>query len=219
MAGMERLTVRDSRQRAWFNNDGVLIRGANGTFHQKKDVTAHYIHERFVALDKVIDSLAAYEDTRLTPEEVAALQASNQELKKEVLPLLQAKIQDRLVILPCRVGDTVYVIAQCEWVKRRLDGTLYGPNGELGSATGFYCAFENREEDCPLAAGREECDQNGFAIFEEIVDSVGAVYNEASETVEPFVRTENLIRFLGDKVYLTRAEAEAALAAQKESLE
>lgn len=216
MAGMERLTVRDSRQRAWFNNDGVLIRGANGTFHQKKDVTAHYIHERFVALDKVIDRLASYEDIGMEPEEIVALRASFEALRDEALPLLRAKIEDRLVVLPCRVGDTVYVIAQCEWVKRRLDGTLYGPNGEFGTATGFYCAFESREEDCPLAAGREECEQNGFTIFEEIVDSVGAVYNEASERIEPFVRTENLIRFLEDKVYLTRAEAEAALAAQKE---
>ena len=48
----------------------------------------------------VVDRLAAYEETGLTPEEVAALQASNQELKKEALPILQAKVQDRLVIMP-----------------------------------------------------------------------------------------------------------------------
>ena len=70
---MERLTIRDSRWRAYFDNDGTLIRGANGAFHQKKDMTAHYIHDRFVALDKVIDRLAAYEDTGLTPEEIMAL--------------------------------------------------------------------------------------------------------------------------------------------------
>ena len=57
----------------------------------------------------VVDRLAAYEETGLTPEEVAALQASNQELKKEALPILQAKVQDRLVILPCGLGETVYV--------------------------------------------------------------------------------------------------------------
>ena len=56
----------------------------------------------------VVDRLAAYEETGLTPEEVAALQASNQELKKEALPILQAKVQDRLVILPCGLGETVY---------------------------------------------------------------------------------------------------------------
>ena len=70
---MERLTERNKKGCAYFNNDGILIRGANGTFHQKKDITAHYIHDRFVALDKVIDRLAAYEDTGLTPEEIVAL--------------------------------------------------------------------------------------------------------------------------------------------------
>ena len=70
---MERLTEINKKGCAYFNNDGILIRGANGTFHQKKDITAHYIHDRFVALDKVIDRLAAYEDTGLTPEEIVAL--------------------------------------------------------------------------------------------------------------------------------------------------
>lgn len=70
---MERLTTRDSQGRAYFDNDGTLIRGANGAFHQKKDMTAHYIHDRFVALDKVIDRLAAYEDIKLTPEEIMIL--------------------------------------------------------------------------------------------------------------------------------------------------
>ena len=54
------------------------------------------------------DELKAYRETRLTPEEVTALQASNQELKKEALPILQAKVQDRLAELPCRLGGTVY---------------------------------------------------------------------------------------------------------------
>ncbi|MDE6456103.1 MAG: hypothetical protein K2L38_09415 [Dysosmobacter sp.] len=37
----------------------------------------------------VVERLAAYEETGLTPEEITALQASNQELKKEALPLMQ----------------------------------------------------------------------------------------------------------------------------------
>lgn len=216
MAGMERLTVRDSRQHAWYNNDGVLIRGANGTFLQKKDMTAHYIHDRFVALDKVIDRLAAYEDVGLAPEEVVAVQATLQELKKDALPLLRAKIEERLAVLPCKVGDTVYVISKCDWVHRSLDGTMYGPNGELGTATGYYCVFEGQEDKCPLAAGKDECDQSGYAIFEELVVCVGAVYDEETEQIKPFVRTENLNEFLDGKVYLTHADAKAALAAQKE---
>ena len=54
------------------------------------------------------DELKAYRETGLTPEEVTALWESNQELKKEALPILQAKVQDRLVILPCGLGETVY---------------------------------------------------------------------------------------------------------------
>ena len=54
------------------------------------------------------DELKAYRETGLTPEEVTALQVSNQELKKEALPILRAKVQDRLVIMPCGLGETVY---------------------------------------------------------------------------------------------------------------
>ena len=56
-----------------------------------------------------LEELKAYRETGLTPEGVTELQASNQELKKEALPLMYAKIQDRLVILPCKVTDTVYI--------------------------------------------------------------------------------------------------------------
>ena len=54
------------------------------------------------------DELKDYRETGLTPEEVTALQVSNQELKKEALPILQAKVQGRLAELPCRLGGTVY---------------------------------------------------------------------------------------------------------------
>mgnify|MGYP007131990367 FL=1 len=56
-----------------------------------------------------LEELKAYKATGLTPEGVVALQASNQELKKEALPLMSAKVQDRLGILPCKVTDTVYI--------------------------------------------------------------------------------------------------------------
>lgn len=70
---MERLTKRDCRGQAYFDDDGALIRGANGAFHQKKEMTSHFIHQRFVALDKTIDRLAAYEDTGLNVKEALDL--------------------------------------------------------------------------------------------------------------------------------------------------
>jgi hypothetical protein len=65
----------------WENND--------------KDV-ADLIEEKsdFDGLTEAINRLAAYEDSGLSPEEV-------QEFAK-------AKADGRLVVLPCKVGDTVY---------------------------------------------------------------------------------------------------------------
>lgn len=98
---MERLTTRDRHGRACFEDDGILIRGTNGTFHQKKGMTAHYIHDRFVALDKVIDRLAAYEDTGLEPDEIRRfLQTGAGGLYKK---------------LPCKEGAPVWWI-DVDWL-------------------------------------------------------------------------------------------------------
>lgn len=69
---------------------------------------------------RVVERLAAYENTELTPEEITALQASNEEIKKEAMPLVQAKIEDRLVILPCKVKDTVYIIEDVFKKKKQI---------------------------------------------------------------------------------------------------
>ena len=64
-----------------------------------------------------IDRLAAYEDTGLEPEQVAELKSFAQggihkvdDGWKHVQELLQAEQDGRLVVLPCKVGDTVYQI-------------------------------------------------------------------------------------------------------------
>ena len=72
---------------------------------QAEDRQCAYQHDE---LADWLEELKAYRETGLTPEGVASLQASNQELKKEAVPLMRAKIQDRLVILPCKLGETVY---------------------------------------------------------------------------------------------------------------
>ena len=43
---------------------------------QKKEMTNRYIHEHLLAINKVLDKLAAYEDTGLEPEEVAGIEMS-----------------------------------------------------------------------------------------------------------------------------------------------
>ena len=54
--------------------------------------------------------LAAYEDTERLPEEIAAMQHTLDEYHKVADPLLRAQADDRLVVLPCKVGDTLYEV-------------------------------------------------------------------------------------------------------------
>ena len=57
---------------------------------------------------EIIHRLADYEDTGLTPEEVTAMRHTLDEYHKVADPLLRAQADGRLVVLPCKVGDTVY---------------------------------------------------------------------------------------------------------------
>ena len=169
---MERLTVRDSRQHAWYNNDGVLIRGANGIFRQKKDMTAHYIHDRFVALDKVMDHLASYEDTGLEPEEVTQIKLALEgkllaEIKEfdgipadRVIELLQAEKDGRLVILP----DAKYTDADGEKALQKAMWTCGNTNNQVTR----YTADAIAEKLC-----REAMDKNPPLTLEELREMDG----------------------------------------------
>ena len=66
---------------------------------------------------KILNRLAAYEDTGLEPEQVMELKSFTQggihkvdDGWKHVQDLLQAEKEGRMVLLPCKVGDTVWVI-------------------------------------------------------------------------------------------------------------
>lgn len=149
---MERLTVRDKKGIAYFNDDGTLIRGANGTFHQKKDMTAQYIHDRFVALDKVIDRLAVYEDV-LPLERTEELAQAEQDGRLVVLAVLP---QGR----PGGQKNAVYVIDDGEIYDDYVLGAHIGivSNGELG------CLYETYDGHDFYAT---DIDKTVFLIREE----------------------------------------------------
>jgi len=65
---------------------------------------------RYDIIEKAVDRLAAYEDSNLTPAEVAEL--------------AQAKADGRLVVLPCKRGDMVYFIG-INYTKCSAYGTEY----------------------------------------------------------------------------------------------
>lgn len=77
-------------------------------------------------VQEILERLAAYEDTGLSPDEAKDM-AENAETRLltwfesrygfpvgTVMDLLEAKQQGRLVVLPCKAGDTVYVINDWE---------------------------------------------------------------------------------------------------------
>ena len=119
--------------------------------------------------------------------------------------------QGLLLRLPCTVGDTVYVICECETIPPQLDGTLYGENGGPGTATGYYCPYEDTcPHECKECEDDFDCDKfkGKPAVFE---DSVIAVWHDESGVS---IITSNcpLNSRLGEYIFLTKEEAEAALA-------
>lgn len=52
--------------------------------------------------------LAAYEDTRLEPEEITAMRHTLDEYHKLADQLLRAQADGRLVVLPCKPGDGLW---------------------------------------------------------------------------------------------------------------
>ena len=131
----------------------------------------------------------------------------------ELAEMVQAKREGRCVVLPAGIGDTVYHITTCKNFSQVLDGTMYGPNGELGTATGLYCPCE-LAETCPFPCdddGSFDCDKHKreTAIFEDVVEEIHI--NELEEFICLGYSGTVYFGGIGKTVFLTRAEAEAAL--------
>ena len=74
-------------------------------------------YSEYIPLIDAANRLAAYEDTGLEPEQVMELKSFTQggihkvdDGWKHVQDLLQAEQDGRLVLLPCKVGDTVWLL-------------------------------------------------------------------------------------------------------------
>lgn len=127
--------------------------------------------------------------------------------------LVEAHRDGRCVVLPCKVGCSVFRITTCKGFGRVLDGTMYGPNGEHGTATGYYCPCE-LAENCPFQLEKDgffDCEKhkNTVAIYEDVATEI--VMND----MEAYVRLDysGCVDFddFGNTVFLAREAAEAAL--------
>lgn len=144
-------------------------------------------------IDILLDHLAAYEDTGLSPEEIErvfdrygrglTLRTSSAERLEmihnidddKLRELAKAEAEGRLVVLPCKVGDTVYAVLE-DWESYESYIIEDARISEAGSK-GFWVSGIRDEPD----------EMHIFTPWSEI----------------------------GKTVFLTREEAEKALEAQK----
>lgn len=131
----------------------------------------------------------------------------------EIDEIVESLLANGVIVPPCKVGDTVYHIAKCADFHSELDGTLYDIYGGIGSATGYYCPCELRN-NCPFDNEENfDCEKqkSKLAIFEDEVK--GFIIGEYEETIILLDYTGNeYIHKFGKTVFLTREDAKRALA-------
>ena len=139
----------------------------------------------------LIERLAAYEDTGLTPKEAKRMSnilmdvgidyncsweyVKNWLLDDRLRELAEADKDGRLVVLPCRIGATAYILIQ--------DSAIFYP------------------------------ETNGWYIVEETIDAITQDGFYLGATEDGDFRPNDAI---GKTVFLTREEAEKALEAMKD---
>lgn len=99
-------------------------------------------------------------------------------------------------------------------IPRRLDGTLYGDGGGPGTATGYYCPYEDMCPHYNEDVDDFDCDnfRQKSAVFEDVVSAI-TIREDGIE-----ISTENctVSSSLGYFVFLTKEEADEELRKMEE---
>lgn len=129
-------------------------------------------------LEATFSALKAINDEKNSLEKKAnALYGVSGELEFEgIKECIDAVKEDRGIIPPVRIGETIYHITTCKNFPQVLDGTMYDSDGGPGTATGYYCPCE-LQENCPYSLdddGEFDCDKhkNELAVFTDTVESI-----------------------------------------------
>ena len=123
---MERLTKRDNDGQAMMDCEKCKADWTGKHGKPMVDCTALYCRNRLK------DRIAAYEDTGLTPEEIAAMQHTLSEYHKVADPLLKAQADGRLVVLPCKVGQRVFALLDTDKHISECEVKQIGLGNEIG---------------------------------------------------------------------------------------
>lgn len=163
--------------------------------------------------NRLKDRLAAYEDTGLEPEVVKDM-AENAETcllawfeakydmpVGKLMDLIEAKQDGRLVLLPCKVGDVVYEVHNntyaCTMCQYR--------EGIYGSGEEWCIKIEDIDlRYYPTIAEKPLCEKQFMEVVER-TPKIDWIFHHRAE--------------FGKTVFLTREEAEKALAKEAESYE
>lgn len=143
--------------------------------------------------------LGAYEDTRLTPElvqEIAelAIWIHKNGLEK-IKKWIKADKDGRLVMLPCKVGDTVWAVSG-KIIKCEIEETYLCDGGGIEFLVSFNCDGADCKR-CPFNNWTQDCSGECYCDCE---------YGNGS-----FKDSD-----IGKTIFLTREEAESALEAKRD---
>lgn len=147
--------------------------------------------------------LMQYEDTGLTPEEIDMDHEAAEQLRQlcqgcdldRLEELAEADKAGRLVVLPCKVGDTVWA-ASGKIIKCEIDEMYLCDGGGIEYLVTFDCDGADCKR-CPFNRWEQDCS--------------GERYCECEYGCSSFKDSD-----IGKTVFLTREEAEKALEAMKD---
>ena len=118
----------------------LTIRNSDGTVSQPTSTT----------IEAAFYRLAAYEDTGLEPEDLR----SNEDIDfARVVELLRADAEGRLVVLPCKEGEQVWIAHSKKYPPRE---TFFGSRSGILDEMEAGCVFGKTREDAEAALQKEE---------------------------------------------------------------
>lgn len=171
-----------------------------------KSLTANYIDPMMLCpLLKTLDDQNAYCQSQHCDCDNCKL---GQQLVK-LAELEDLEEQGLLLRLPCVAGQKVYIIATCKDFANFEDYNIYGEEDY------FYCPYEIGEK-CPFEECFDECIggcenfKDTSTIFEDFVESIMCYANENVVFLSNYGGAG--FHYFGKTIFLTKAEAEAALA-------
>ena len=151
---------------------------------------------------EVWQRLKKYEDAGLSPQACAEAREIEETLSgcdysiSRMVELMKADKDGRVLILPCKVTDKLYVVGKKQIVECDIEGTYLNDDGTIEYLVNFECGEDCT--GCPFDSWEREPVSDEYHC--------GGEYGDGSVSSKDFGKT----------VFLSREEAEKALEARKD---